>query len=349
MRSAASLAAAAERSGLHLTSIEEVPTSGGGTELSAQMTFDDPWAAARLLVELAEEDAADPVVRAWALDILDAAAGAIGEPSGPSVSPELRDAAARTIHASVKDQIRFVHEPQETFQSARVTIESKAGDCDDHARLVYALARVLNIPPELIFFEEQEQPIHVVARMQDSDGAWQWSETTIDADYGEDPHAALDRLRATGADVGADPFSHVTGMSGPFGFVTPSDVQARKDQVNAEVEATDVDVVNCTKLDSGTLSAWNLFLVAWRTFYGDEPGFFSAGAQGRQVADYVDQLAEWQKRLTAAGCTLTAAPLPKQAQDDVSGTIKVVAIGAAVVAGAFALVEVVKLLPRARR
>jgi hypothetical protein len=346
MRTAAELYAAADRAGLEVTSIEQVPTAGGGTELAANMSFDDPWAAARLLTDLAEEDASDPVVRAWALEILDAAAEWIGEPAGPTISPELRDAAARTIHASVQADIRFVHEPKETFQSARVTIESKAGDCDDHARLVYALARVLDIPPELVFFEQQEQPIHVVARMQDADGTFQWAETTIAADYGEDPHEALARLNLGAA---ADPLSHMQGIGGPLGFVTASDVQARKDQVNAQVDADDADVVNCAKLDSGTVSAWNLFVSGWRSFYADEPSFWNAGGQGRQVADYVDQLEKWEAKLKAAGCTVTSAPIPTQSGDATSSAIKTVAIGAAVVAVAFAAVEVVRLFPKAAR
>lgn len=364
MRTAADLYAAAKAAGLDVTGIELVPVAGGGTTLSARMRFKDPWAAARLLVQLSAEDAGDPVVRAWAQEIAEATIDELGAPAGPTIPGPLRDDIARALHANVQGQIHFVHEPIETFQAAWVTMQAQEGDCDDHARLLYALAAALAIPVEMTFFEEwdpaagQTVPAHAVVRMQDSDGSWQWAETTIDADYGEEPHDALDRLVV---DDGANPLSHVGGssgpgrsssgarnaeISGPFGFVTPSDVQARKDQVNAEIEATDVDVINCKTLDAGTLSAWNLFLVAWREFDADEPGFFSAGAQGRQVADYVDQLAQWQARLKAAGCTLTAAPLPAQPQDDVAGTIKTVAIAAAVVAGAFAAYEVVKTVRR---
>lgn len=348
MRTAADLQAAAARSGLRVDWIEPVPVAGGGTELAAGMSFDDPWASARLLVDLSEQDAADPVVQAWAYEMLSATAEAIGEDSGPTILPELRDATARTIAANVQHAIRFVPEPLEKFQSARTTMRTGQGDCDCHARLVYALLRAIGVPVEFVFFEGDEPstgkvvPVHAVVRAQDSDGTWQWVETTIGAEYGEEPHRALDRLRALGLGPSADPLAHVSGIDGPFGFVTPGDVQARKDQVNAAVEATDVDVVHCKTLDAGTLSAWNLFLVAWRKFYGNEPGFFSAGAQGRQVADYVDQLAGWQDKLKADGCTLTGAPLPAQPQDDVSGTIKVVAIAAAVVAGALVVREIVK-------
>lgn len=222
MRTADDLALAAAASGLNVSTLELVPVSGGGTEIAARLTFDDPWAAARLLLQLSEEDASDPTVRAWALDMLRATADAIGEP-GPTVTPELRDATARTIHANVQSLIHFVHEPLETFQSARVTMQTEAGDCDDQARLVYALARAAAVPVELVFFEEDDQPIHVVARMQDADGIWQWAETTIDADYGEDPHEALARLRLEG---GADPFARSMGAPGSptHNIATPADV-----------------------------------------------------------------------------------------------------------------------------
>ena len=347
MRTADDLNEAAAGAGLRVTSIESVPIAGGGDALATRMSFDDPWAAARLLFQLADQDAADPVVRAWAYEMLAATAAELGEPAGPRITPELRDAVARTLHANVQGSIRFVHEPVETFQSARVTMQSGGGDCDDHARLVYALAHAINIPVELVFFEQDEQPIHVVARMQDSDGTWQWAETTIAAEYGEDPHAALDRLRAGGElEPESDPMSHA--IEGPWGVVTAGDVQARKDQVNAQVESDDADAAGCKALDGGSISAWNLFVEEWRSFYADEPAWYNAGAQGRQVADYVDQLAKWEAKLKAAGCTLSAPGMPAQG-DNGASVIKVVAISAAVIAGAFGVWEVSKLLPRAKR
>lgn len=352
-RSANDLIAAAAEAGLRVDAIERVPVAGGGTALSARMSFDDPWAAARLLFILSDQDAANPVVRAWSLEILSDTADAIGESDGPTVSPELRDASARSIWRHVKALIKFVHEPEETFQAADVTMQTRAGDCDDHARLVYALAVAQHIPAKLIFFAEpvdsplptvlwsiggETQPVHVVAQLQDSDGTWQWAETTVDAEYGEEPHDAIDRL---GLGAGADPLSHVSGI-GTWGFVTAGDVAVRKDQVNAEVEATDVDVVNCTTLDAGTVSAWNLFVASWRDFMNDAPSFFNAGSQARQTSDYVEQIADWQARLKAKGCALSAAPLPVENNTNPITMIQVVAGAAAIVAGALTVREIIK-------
>jgi hypothetical protein len=343
--------AAARAAGLTVDTVERVPVAGGGTALAARMSFDDPWAAARLLFILSDQDASDPTVRAWALEILSDAAAAMGESAGPTISPALRDELARSIHAHVQSFVKFVHEPEETFQSAPVTMQTGAGDCDDHARLVYALAVAGGVPAKLVFFEEPDDsplptvlwnlgagtvPVHVVAQLQDADGTWQWAETTVDADYGEEPHAAVDRLELG---AGSDPLAQGIGS---WGFVTPGDVASRKDQVSAEVEATDVDVVNCASLDAGTLAAWNLFVASWRSFDSEEPSFFNAGGQARQTTDYVDQLAEWQTRLAAKGCTLTAAPIPAQDTTNPITAITIVAGAAAVVAGALAVREIVK-------
>ena len=245
--------------------------------------------------------------------------------------------------------VKFVHEPVETFQSARVTMQTGAGDCDDHARLLYALAVAGNLPAKLVFFEQDDQPVHVVAQLEDADGTWQWAETTIDAAYGEEPHDALARLDGQ-LDAANNPLSHAAQpIAGPWGFVTPGDVQARKDQVAAQIASVDADVDNCTALDKGTYSAWGLFVQSWQAFYADAPNLFNAGGQGRQVADFVNQLDDWENKLAAKGCTMSAAPIPKQVDSGIGSTITVVAVAAAVVAGAYAVVEIMKVVPRARR
>lgn len=352
MRTAADLADAADRAGLTLDWVEEVPIAGGGTELAGHMTFTDPWAAARLLVDLSEQDASDPFVQAWAYEMLGSTADAIGLPQGPTVTPELRDAVAETIQNNVRDQILFVHEPLEKFQSARTTMRTRQGDCDCHARLVFALARALGIPTEIVFFEgwdETEQamvPVHAVTRLQDSAGNWQWAETTIPAAYGEEPFAALERV---GAELAPEqnPFVGVQGIGGMLGFVTPSDVQSRKDELNATVDSIDADVVNCaakpgSALDTGTLSAWNEFLATWRTFYAVEVGFFNAGGQARQASDYADQILKWQTKL-AAVCPLTAPQLAAEPVGNVLSAVKLVVVGASIVAVALAVREVAKV------
>lgn len=221
VRTAASLVDAARRAGMTVEQIDVVPAPVTGTPtISSRLSFDDPWAAAAFLQEQSDEDATDPVVRAWALSILDATARSIGEAPGPSMSGELQDAFAEAIHENVKSHVRFVHEPEETFQSARVTMSAGAGDCDDHAKLVYALARAGGLQAQLRFFEQDDQPIHVVAAIQGSDGDFHWAETTLDACYGEHPLSALER---TSLGDESNPF---VGMRGMGDVATPGDVLA---------------------------------------------------------------------------------------------------------------------------
>jgi rRNA maturation protein Nop10 len=199
VRTQADLLAAAERAGLKVESIEWVPASGGRYTLAARFSFDDPWAAARLLATLSEEDAADPAVRAWALDILRACTGSKGlTMSGPNMPPDLRDYYARAVHGNVQAQIKFLPEPRETFQSARETIEAGAGDCDDHARLVHALNRAGGLHARLHFFSKGKQPVHVTDKPRLSNGLYTWAETTIPAAFGEEPFNAYRRLKRAG-------------------------------------------------------------------------------------------------------------------------------------------------------
>jgi hypothetical protein len=196
MRSASELREAGARAGLVLEELAPLVLPGGQSTLAGRFTFEDPWAAADLLADLSEEDASDPAVRAWALALLRAAALASGYAmGGPAIPPALADAFLRTVHANVQGQIRFVREKRETFQAAPVTMALGAGDCDDHARLVHALVRSVLLPSRLYFYAKDEQPVHVVARVG---LPRQWAETTIPAEFGEEPFAAYRRLVAAG-------------------------------------------------------------------------------------------------------------------------------------------------------
>ena len=59
----------------------------------------------------------------------------------------------QAIYYFVRDRIMFVGDVAgvETLQSPRYTLHVKAGDCDDRATLMAALARAIGIPAELSF------------------------------------------------------------------------------------------------------------------------------------------------------------------------------------------------------
>lgn len=350
MRTATDLALAARGAGLSLDQVEHVPLAGSpdGWTIATRMTFEDPWAAARLLQILADEDASDPMVRAWSLEILQATADELGlDASGPTLPPELLDAYAQALHANVQEHIRFIHEPKETFQSARVTMLLGAGDCDDHARLLYSLARAGGLGAQLLFFEEDDQPIHVVAKLRDSVG-WQWAETTLDARFGEEPFEALERLMpADGSNPMRQPGTSGMGFLG-LEFVTPGDVATRKAQLDATVTSLSADVAKCTTLDAGTSSAWARFVSSWKAFMAVEPSVFNAGGQGRQAADFTQQIRDWQA-VVANHCTISAPVIPAPTTDPIVGTVTTIAFTAGVAAAAWTFAPAIRSWLEGRR
>ncbi len=319
---------------MRVDQVELVPIPGmapSGAGMVSRITFSDPWDAARFLQDSAEEDASDPVVRAWSLAILAATARELGEDaSGSTLSGELWDAYLAALHTNVQKQIRFVHEPGEVFQSARATMALGAGDCDDHARLLYALAVAGGVPAEMLFLEEDSQPVHVVDRLRDAAGDWVWAETTFDAELGEHPLDAFARVQPA---KGSDPLAHVPlaslGAILPR-FVTSTDAQNLKDQLNAAVISIDRDVSACTTLDQETRFAWFYFDQSWLAFYGDKPSMWNAAAQMDRAQDYQSQISEWQSKLSGQ-CRLSGPNLPEPPGGVDWSAVKVLAISAAVI------------------
>lgn len=148
------------------------------------------WAAARYLLELAKGDATDPVIAALAKRIR-------------RHSPRDRDFAG-TVHAYVQKYIAFRREKGEVFQSGPFTLRRGEGDCDCHARLVYALLLAGGMRPRLAFLHRGGPPIHVLVQVYHS-GEWVWLETTVKgARFGEHPWTAARRLGVVRSDVGGE-------------------------------------------------------------------------------------------------------------------------------------------------
>ncbi len=131
--------------------------------------------AVPLLARKAARAALDPWVKRLAFEL-------VGDAQG-------LDAAARLLSA-VQGRVRFEPERGEVFRSPRATWERGAGDCDDSATLLAALASAAGLPAELVPMGAGGAPTHVVARI-----LGQWAETTLrGARLGEHPGAALSRL-----------------------------------------------------------------------------------------------------------------------------------------------------------
>lgn len=149
--------------------------------VQGRILCDDGWSAARLLYELAREDAQSPGARAMAAELR-------------QLAPD-DDAYARLVHGMVKHAVRFRPEQGEIFQSLGYTLEERYGDCDDHARAVAALGWAGGLPTRMAFLHHPGgNPTHVAAQLGPK-GRFQWAETTLDAHYGEHPLAGAERLK----------------------------------------------------------------------------------------------------------------------------------------------------------
>jgi hypothetical protein len=146
----------------------------------------DGWHAAKFLVALGDADRR----RGWSRDMarrLRAMTSAAGRTNDWAF--------VAYAHASVQNRVRFRRETGEIFAGPAFTWNCAVGDCDDHARLLYALLAAGGVPVRLAFLyrEWSEGPAHVCVQAF-YDGAWHWCETTIAAELGEEPYAAAARL-----------------------------------------------------------------------------------------------------------------------------------------------------------
>lgn len=143
----------------------------------------DGWHAGKLLLALSVIDAKKPFAQSVAAQMRAQAPAAW--------------AFVAYVQAEVQRRIKFRRERGEIFAGSAFTWCAGVGDCDDHARLVYAILAAGGVPVRLGFLyrpdEWREGPRHVAVQAF-FDGAWHWVETTVRADLGEDPYAAARRL-----------------------------------------------------------------------------------------------------------------------------------------------------------
>lgn len=198
MTQPADLFVAASRSGCAVSRVGSADTVDG-RKTAGLIVCPTGWASARLLLELCKQDAERPEVRALA--------GRLAE--GRSV-----EGFARTAHAFVKARVRFEREEGEIFQGAMHSLAIGVGDCDDHARLLFALWASRGLPCRLGFLGKKGgDPKHVWAEVQIGD-RWYPGETTVDARFGEDPLSSAVRLGVVRRDMLADPSTEVSTMAG---------------------------------------------------------------------------------------------------------------------------------------
>lgn len=220
---AEALARACKRAGCVVVRSRAEQTAAGVRNVG-RVLCPDGWAAARLLVALASEDAQRPEVRELALELR-------------KIAPS-DDEYAALLHSWVKSHVRFIREHGEVFTGTMYTLAIGAGDCDDHTRVVLALAMAGGLPYRAAFLARPGAtgPAHAVAQLCPGRDC-HWAETTVDAEYGEHPYAAALRLRLTGReDITATELHTMTESDlppVPAGFHTTS----TPDEVNRDAQA----------------------------------------------------------------------------------------------------------------
>lgn len=177
---------AARRAGCRVLEMRQVQTRYGLVWYGKHSCPDNP-ATFRFLLELAKMDEGDPIARSLGLEFF-------GE------HPKDPRARAAAIQQWIKDHIWYVREPKETFQSPSYTVQSGAGDCDDHANLLNAIARNAQLVSRIVPLLKPNGDVkHAVTQVQ-INGAWNFAETTVDAHFGEGPLEAVRRLGLGGRD-----------------------------------------------------------------------------------------------------------------------------------------------------
>jgi transglutaminase-like putative cysteine protease len=193
------LARAAESAGCRVLA-RGVHNDGASSWPVLELECDDNAHAIDFLNRAASLDAGHPDLRALALWIR----RAHGEPL----------AYAQAVQAFVKALVRFVREVRETFQHALYTLQHHAGDCDDHARAVVALARAGGLRATVRGVVNARGAVSHVAPLISDGRAWHWAETTVDARFGEHPRTAAHRLGLERPDIWAAR-RNVRGTSAP--------------------------------------------------------------------------------------------------------------------------------------
>jgi hypothetical protein len=187
---AVALRRAAARAACAVRSLAIQPTTlGAPPRVVSALSCADGWAAARLLLALAIEDARTPGARSLAEEL--------------RASTSTDEEFAEAIRGYVREHVKFEPERDEEFESGGYTLARGAGDCDAHFRLVYAIATAGGLRSALAILHhgsdvprEDRGPAHALAVLE-LGGKWTWCETMVDARMGENPNDAAARLGLT--------------------------------------------------------------------------------------------------------------------------------------------------------
>ena len=143
-------------------------------------------------------------------------------------------------------------------------------------------------------------------------------------------------------------------------FWTVGKVDALKDRLREALLSTDIGVQACPNLPDASRAEWGIFYATAMEWSQTDTSVWLLGSQADRGQGYEDELYCRQNTLNLAGCSVpTFDPANQSPLDPASpfgSTLRVLTIGAAVIAGAYVVgrvtevaVEAMKLAPHPRR
>jgi hypothetical protein len=140
--------------------------------------------------------------------------------------------------------------------------------------------------------------------------------------------------------------SSVVTFGGSFlRIVTPSDVRALKNRIDAYVRGMDASVASCSNLPNAMRISWDTFSKGWRTYFDEEDSWGHTAAQMDQGEVYEKSVSDWQRSLRPY-CTTNVPNISTMAgaREDALAVLKTLAIAGGVVAGSVAAVKLLNIV-----
>ena len=146
-------------------------------------------------------------------------------------------------------------------------------------------------------------------------------------------------------------------------FIYPDDVREAKRRVEARFQSIDRDVKSCTSVTDAERAAWNDLYTAWRKIFcrsndttctDPDVSIFGLGGQMDDVDRYEKLAYEWQLKIGAKSCSLSAPADKPDAQKreesgsnvNMIGAVTTLGITVAVIAGiVYVVPQIAKLIP----
>ncbi len=128
----------------------------------------------------------------------------------------------------------------------------------------------------------------------------------------------------------------------PFKAPFPSDVDALKARISAQVQALELGVASCKEFSSADRAAWSIWLTTWQVFAHKETPFFGSYGDWVTACSFGHTVDAWRSKLASA-CVSVPGPDPVKGVDTSSlKEVSTALVAVAAVVGVLGVVYVVR-------